>query len=257
MKKLTFSQYAQVSFLFSNAPHNLPVIFSVLDGNQPGMVFADDVEHPTVGIVVVEDMVFFGGNPEGVVCAERIGVLFCEQIARGGIPFYELHPLQAAWYPLLEAAFQERIRVRRVRRTFAIGPDRFVQEASQPANLPEQYSSCPLDDRIYSQLPMPASFWAPETGRFGTAVVDGGKIASTCFAVFVGGGMAEVSIETEEAYRRQGLALEVTRAFFAACQARGLYPNWACWQEKEASAALAEKLGFVQSHRHEALVVQA
>lgn len=73
MKKLTFSQYAQVSFLFSNAPHNLPVIISVLDGNQPGMVFADDVEHPTIGIVVVEDMVFIGGNPEGVVCAERIG----------------------------------------------------------------------------------------------------------------------------------------------------------------------------------------
>ena len=91
------------------------------------------------------------------------------------------------------------------------------------------------------------------TKRFGVCVMMGDEVASICRAVAVGGGEAEVDMYTAEKYRRRGYAQWAACAFIEECLARNLTPSWICWPEREASYALAKKLGLddrpdVQAH---------
>ncbi len=98
-------------------------------------------------------------------------------------------------------------------------------------------------------MPELALFWGG-IERFmargvGFAVWHGGRIVTRCHAVLIGGGRVEVSIETDEAHRRRGLALAACSAFIGHCLSLGLEPVWTCWPDRTASMALARKLGFV------------
>jgi RimJ/RimL family protein N-acetyltransferase len=72
------------------------------------------------------------------------------------------------------------------------------------------------------------------------------ELAVVCSSVCVGGIEAEIDIFTDEKYRQQGLATIAACAFIEESLSRNLTPNWACWPEREASVALAKKLGFVE-----------
>jgi len=80
---------------------------------------------------------------------------------------------------------------------------------------------------------------------FGWCILNGDQIASTCWAVFVGGGEVEIDIHTTEAYRRRGLAYLLASSFIEDCLKRGLNPIWGCWPENMPSVRLAKKLGFI------------
>ncbi len=250
MKELSTWQYSLVRPLVQGAPHNGPVIFSVIEGAQSGRVFAEREENPSFAIIVLEDILFFAGTPSDTLHKADIHRLLHEQISTGEIPYYELQPLSMAWYPLLTDAFGNEICARRVRKTFSITPEHLADESYHLSpQLAEPYRCCLMNEK-------PEGFWAPHTRRFGVAIMEGDEAVCTCVAVFVGDGMAEVSIDTMEGKRRQGLATYCAKAFFRECTKRGLHPNWACWQERTASAALAEKLGFAQSYIHEVPIVK-
>jgi L-amino acid N-acyltransferase YncA len=82
----------------------------------------------------------------------------------------------------------------------------------------------------------------------GYVLVDGEEIASLCCSSFVARGIHVSDIETEVSHRRKGYAEAVARAFVAECDEKRLQPHWDCMAENTASARLAEKLGFTQSH---------
>jgi hypothetical protein len=79
-------------------------------------------------------------------------------------------------------------------------------------------------------------------------LVDGEEIASLCCSGFVARNIHVIDIETEVSHRRKGYAETVARAFVAECIEKHLQPHWDCMAENTASARLAEKLGFTQSH---------
>jgi RimJ/RimL family protein N-acetyltransferase len=78
--------------------------------------------------------------------------------------------------------------------------------------------------------------------------VDGKEIASLCCSGFVAGNIHVIDIETKVSHRRKGYAEIVARAFVAECTEKCLRLHWDCMAENTASARLAEKLGFTQSH---------
>ena len=86
--------------------------------------------------------------------------------------------------------------------------------------------------------------WFPESNRFAFVAIYDDKIVSECFSVFVDDGVAEVGIETDENFRRKGLAYLTAAAFIEHCSKNGLETNWGCWQHNPGSVALAEKLGY-------------
>lgn len=86
--------------------------------------------------------------------------------------------------------------------------------------------------------------WFPESKRFAFATLFEGKIVSDCFSVLVEENMVEVGIETDEHFRRRGLAFLTSVAFIEYCLHNNLETNWGCWHYNHDSAALAKKLGY-------------
>ena len=109
---------------------------------------------------------------------------------------------------------------------------------------PEGFALRQIDAELASRHPAYLPLVDPVTGRFGTCLLDGEQVVSQCSAVFVGAGEAEIDIYTQEDYQGRGFARLTANAFIDECLRRGLRPNWACWPEREASIALARRLGF-------------
>ena len=78
---------------------------------------------------------------------------------------------------------------------------------------------------------------------FGFCLLWGDKVVSRCHCEFLGRREAEITIRTDAAFQRRGLASLTCTAFIEECLANGLRPAWSCDATNTASAGLAEKLG--------------
>ena len=82
---------------------------------------------------------------------------------------------------------------------------------------------------------------------FGFAVLYEEAVVSNCRAWSVRDNRAAIQVSTRVRYRQLGLATLVCSAFIEHCRTNGITPEYSCLEENMASAALAEKLGFVRT----------
>ncbi len=81
--------------------------------------------------------------------------------------------------------------------------------------------------------------------------VQGGRIANWCMADCVVGHRAEVGVQTDERYRRRGLAKRVVAAAVEHCLAHEVtHIGWHCGSANLASAATATAVGFREVRQH-------
>ena len=71
-----------------------------------------------------------------------------------------------------------------------------------------------------------------------------GEPISSCYTYTAGGDLAEIQIQTVDAFRGRGYATLVGSAFIEECLKRNLDPYWECSEGNETSSGLARKLGF-------------
>lgn len=69
-------------------------------------------------------------------------------------------------------------------------------------------------------------------------------IISHATALMTGLNHVEIDISTKESYRQKGFAYRVSKTLIYDLIKQGFTPEWNCWQIKNASQKLAEKLGF-------------
>jgi RimJ/RimL family protein N-acetyltransferase len=155
-----------------------------------------------------------------------------------------LFAFSEAWRDELDVLLSHRGAKRIRRKTFSFNPQAFQAHAGWRRRLPAGVRVRLIDEQIAAENAEYRPLVDAGTKRFGVCVVVGDEIASVCSAVAVGGGEAEIGIHTEEKYRGHGHAFAAACAFVEESLSRGLTPNWSCWPEREASSALARKLGF-------------
>jgi RimJ/RimL family protein N-acetyltransferase len=139
--------------------------------------------------------------------------------------------------------------MRIARAAFDLSLEGFRQShARWQSRIPEGLAVRRYDRALTESAPGIVEFWGSIDAflqhGLGFAVLQGEETVSRCHTVLAGDGRAEISIETQEAYRRQGLATLACCAFIESCLDGGLRPEWSCWHNNAASIALAEKLGF-------------
>jgi GNAT superfamily N-acetyltransferase len=246
--ELERTNYVKVQPLFQGMSHNQSIVDAVFEGNHTARIFVDDPKHPSSALAAMGCEFFF---PVGCVDNQAFNEIMRERILSELIPaegHLLLFPTSEAWQSVLDALFADYKLLHVTRKAFTFYPDRFKGKYNGWRKLvPEGYTVQRYDHRLAEGVGL-AEFWGSldnflEHG-VGFAVLRGDEVVSRCHTVMVGNGEAEISIETEEPYRRRGFATLTACAFIEYCMKHGLHPAWSCWENNIASQILAQKLGF-------------
>lgn len=265
MHELHSSEFMLAAPLFEPARYGV-LASGTLEGGHPGRVFVDRADSPTSALVCTRvGYYFLGGRPTNPEFNRWLYRAFTEEFAPDQFraiddPQVLMFYPSADWKEPLFQAFAGHgpVEVRKKRMVLpealtAKGPTGF---RCWMERIPPGFTLARMTGEFFDDHPEFSDelelFWGSIESfmqkSLGRCLVDTreGVIASACNAVFVGGGEAEISVQTLPVYRRQGLASLACQAFIEACLKRELKPVWGCFPENEASIALAKSLGFVQ-----------
>jgi RimJ/RimL family protein N-acetyltransferase len=238
MIELVPSEFALAVPLFVGIDHNVPIVFSVLEGTAAGRVFVDDVDcvdRPRSAYVAVSGAFSYvaGDETDDAFAQAFVALIFDNLLPHQEEQELVLFAFTDAWRVKLDTLLAPKGAIRICRKTFAF-------------NAPQAPDFRLWRDRVPAGYRMEPTGVAAGDPRFGVRLMKDNTVVSECTSVFVGRGEAEIDIHTDENHRNLGLGAITASAFLEECLARGLRPSWTCWPEREASIALAKKLGFVE-----------
>ncbi|MCP5101388.1 MAG: GNAT family N-acetyltransferase [Chloroflexi bacterium] len=248
MQELNSNQFHLVTSLFNNIDHNIAVVYSVIEGNSPGRVFVDRIDTPTTAYVIFTGAFHYIGGDVNNDTFNRAMISYIFEQFLPGEEEQEiiLFAFSDAWREKLDILLQAHGAITIERKVFNFNPTKFQAHANWREQVPDGFNIKQIDANLAQKHAEFKPVVDANTKRFGVCILKGDEIAAVCTAVCVGGGEAEIDIHTEEKYQRRGLATIAACAFIEETLSRNLTPNWACWPEREASYALALKLGFVE-----------
>lgn len=256
--RLAPAQNLSILALFAPLDFNL-VIRSVVEGNTPAWVYADQVEKPTLALIWDrQDAILIAGSPSSssamAVHDVILGQIVPDARPRGIPGFALLFP--PGWENLLPEALRELQPQPAMRLSYRLPAPWEQSGLTGLPKPPEGFELRRIDDGLLeSQLVNLQevrgwidSFWATpqdflHTG-FGYCAITGDTIAAWCLTVFAAGNEREVGLATMPEYRQRGLATLVAVASIEHALAHGLIPHWHCWADNLPSRLVAEKTGF-------------
>ncbi len=226
-------------------------ILSALQGVM-GEIYADDLQHPTCAVAVMNVFVFLAGKPNKELTAFKP--------ASFNGDFAVFVPQNKDWENCIETVYGEKCE--KFSR-YAIRKDPVFETEKLNGFIAAIDNTVQLkliDERLYQQCLQ--NDWSkdfvcnyPDYASFskmglGVVAVENGEIiaGSSSFSSYNGG--IEIEIVTREDHRRRGLAAACGACLILECLQRNLYPNWDA--ATRISVSLAEKLGYRFSHEYTA-----
>lgn len=265
-----------------------PEAISVIDGNTPGWVFVDCVENPSAALVWAKGLegFHFCGDPHSDAFRRDIdglvGGCLGKRLMENGLDCFEASG-DSGWETIIPHLFPSR-EVRRDRQcVYLCGKGKWRVPSVNP--VPEGFFLVSLQDVLahpgntflspigFSESSdntgqIPARFenhelacgmiernWGTEADFIskgvGFCITTKTRIVSIACSSCEAGATHAIEIETDEAYRRRGLAEIVAQALLNAHANLGVLSHWDCMEDNHASARLAEKLGLVKAYEYD------
>ncbi|HOT91665.1 MAG TPA: GNAT family N-acetyltransferase [Anaerolineae bacterium] len=246
--ELEKTAYEKACPLFQGMGYSQLFAEAIFEGNHAGRVFVDDPERPTAALLApLCEFFFIVGQTENIAFNQAMRVLILSELVSSEGDML-LFPASEAWQSTLDKLFADYARLHVARKAFTFDPEVFVaRHAGWRERIPSGYSIRQYDRALAEGTEL-ADFWGGLDNFLargvGFAVMKGDEIVSRCHSVMVGGGEAEINIETADPYRRQGFARLAACAFIEQCLEQGLRPAWSCWDNNIPSQILAQQLGF-------------
>lgn len=232
LRRLDEGAYGKVEELFRDfAPHR-GHWGSALRGAAPGEVLADSAEEPRAALVRPDDgfaYIACRGDPAAFAadCRGLFARESAEAAARGEGSCLELVTDDPALESRVAEFFGDLP-------WFAVPRLLFRAPAAPPA------PSAPPPGALPRRL---------REGRGIGVVLEMEGREAGCARTMTYGGEAEVDIEVEEPFRGRGLGRLLGAELLRFCADEGLAARWTCWEDKEESRRLAERLGFILERR--------
>ena len=232
--------------LFADTEETL--IWSALQGVM-GEAVGDDPDKPSAVRTTTGDFAFFAGNPysagaEQLIKSVTVPLLGCSDGHFAGW----WNRILSIWP---DAQIFDRYTIQKETRFDREKLEEYAQ------SLPEGFTILPIDESWYarclkekwmcdfvSNFPTASDF--VKRGLGFVAVDPEGQPAAgaSSYSIYLGG--IEIEVDTNENYRRRGLALAVCAKLILTCLDKGLYPSWDA--ANLASVSLAKKLGYRMGH---------
>lgn len=256
MFELSSQDFGRIEPLIQDIDHDAPIIYAVLEHSSPGRIWVDNVVAPTAAFIYPYGAFYYivgEPNKNGFLPAiwDLLQNSILPDIQNPAGREVVLFALSGNWQKPLELFMKTQRGITIIRKTFRFNAERFIPQPEWRVKILEDMTLRAIDAEIlaHDSLPIvnldtwnsPQIFFSKGAGA---CLLHQGKVVSACATVFVGRGVAELDVHTLEAYHGQGLARFTAAACIEMCLAKGLQPRWACWPEREASIALAKRLGF-------------
>lgn len=250
MFELKAKEYKKVVHLFQDIDHNISIIFSIIEGTSKGIIYVDDLDNPKTVFICPEDSFFYiAGDENNDKFNDMLYTLIFEDIlgkSNGGE--LVLFPLSEGWKDKLGELFKNKGAITIDRKTFSFDEVEFkTNKINISEKLLDGYDLRAIDKEVANKINITKSWESIDEfldKGIGYCIMKDNEIVSACYSIYVGKGEAEVDIFTDEKHMGQGFGKIVATSFIDNCISRGLIPSWSCWPFREASRALAKKLGF-------------
>ncbi len=267
INELEPGQFERVRHLFQGLNYHL-AIFSVIEGNSPGRIWADHPRQPQTALVwdKVEGGFYLAGFEGDDGFNRALNRCIRQQIYPEAkqLPHmfdFVMNYFPEAWENKLDVVLRDTAPMKHYRQHFT-----FKQiKVDWKSQLPPGFVMTRVDEALLARTELKnmdhVSHWVLESWQsvdnfmekgFGFCLLHGDDtIASWCIGDYVAGKAYEMGIHTDEDYRRRGLATLTVAAAVEHCLARGATEiGWHCWSSNVASAATARKVGFEQTIEH-------
>jgi L-amino acid N-acyltransferase YncA len=242
------------------APLNIHLaVTALLEGSSPGEIYVDDSSDPKSVFAWTMHRFFLAGEDNNHEFNEEVKTFFSERIypewREKGLEGFTLYFASESWGDVIKDVI--------LRDKHPVGDTRQYYEFKDLNHdwremLPEGFSLLPVDkdllanehlknledlvEEMKSERPSAEAFLE---NSFGFCIVPGSELAAWCLSEYNSAKRCEVGIETQEEYRRRGLATITTSALVEAAQMKGITQiGWHCYAGNQASIATALKVGF-------------
>ena len=234
---------------------------AVIEGNNPGWIFADSIKSPKTAVVWskgIQGFYFVGdhNNPEfNNYINDHIDKKIIPRAIKENLDRFEFSGENEKWCSKLEEIFANRELNKSKQMIYKFNYNQW--DNYQKRELNDKFRLRKIDAELLSDSKIEnldyiiseilrwwGSFEKYLEKTFGYCTILDNKIVSYCICNFVYDNTHTIGIETLKGYRRKGLSQSAAEAFVEECIAKKLNPHWECMESNLASRALAEKLKF-------------
>ncbi|HUU79623.1 MAG TPA: GNAT family N-acetyltransferase [candidate division Zixibacteria bacterium] len=238
---------------------NHPVINGVIEGNNPGKIWVDDLKKPKKSLLWAqseEDFFLAGDSTDenfNLELNKLIKTSIKNQATKKGEDSFSLILCSESWEKQIAVIFEEIDYIISYSESFELNCEKFNLISDWRNRIPSEFELKPVDKKSFKSI-------ADEGGRLfskwwysfndfkekgvGYILVEHDKIISTCFACFAGANAVEIGIVTHPEYLRKGFAFITAAAFIEECLERNIDPIWHTSKINIPSQNLALKLGY-------------
>jgi RimJ/RimL family protein N-acetyltransferase len=265
INELEPSDFSKVAPLFRGRKEYQPV-FSIIDGEFPGRIFADQKDNPQVGLVwAISRWGYIDGDPSVSSFNESLPALVRDVIVPCSLQmkmnWFELYTSDSPeWAAIIEKSLGEYKPSKHYETVFTFDRQRYLA-SKRPFVLSEGEWIGRKEFPILPPAAREASFVEEkfrEKTSFGFALVRDGKNISVCRSNgFVSGREFMIDVyTTDKNERSKGHATAVGTALIDFCLENGYIPLWETTQDNIASQKLASRLGFVESESYPVYAIE-
>lgn len=248
-----------------------PVINGVVDRNNLGCIYVNNVKAPTAALIWAKNEMFYlvgdSGDEQVNLCLESfiLNEIKPKALAIGDLDFnLELYPFME-WEITVKNYFVVSL-FQGQRVPFHFNKECFFEYSQIPIEISygyelhritEQVVSLDKEKTIQNEI---LKFWESlekfyQTG-LGFCVMKDNVVIGTCISVFVSANEYEIGINTYGTeHRGKGLATLMAREFIGECLESGVNPHWTTEDFRKDSIAIAKKMGFKELPKYKVLFI--
>ncbi|WP_289137422.1 GNAT family N-acetyltransferase [uncultured Brevibacillus sp.] len=262
MYELPKAHFYKVKNLIQDG-HPYPEVLSVIEGNHPGWIFADDLEIPRTALIWSQGIggFYLIGDPDNPIFIDELDRYITEQIVPRmkafKMNYFEVSGHHRNWN--MKAIFPSRELQQWEQLVFSSGSLKAVtlNEADDRFKTlslrSREWRTQSFSNREFVEQHID-SFWKTredflEKG-YGYIALEGEQITGVCYSSFVTTDTHAIGIETLGNYQKQGVGFQLARLVAKEISYNGYSVYWDCSLDNEASRKLANRLGLQQVYRY-------
>ena len=247
--------------------HIHQAVRALLNGDSPGEIYLDDIDHPRSVLAKTMKRFFLAGKSGNTAFNEGLKSLFDEEFYTraivNGEEGFSIFYSPGNWCDVInEVVLEGKHPIEDTRQYYSCRS----LKLNWKEILPQGYSILKVDQQLLENLNMANLEYLVEeifsecqsvdeflSKRFGFCVVREHQIITWCLSEYNSGGRCEVGIATHPAHQRKGLAAAASLALIEYALGNGYQEvGWHCYSRNEASKAAALAAGFEEVSQYPA-----